>query len=164
MADKEIPYALRKVLSEPIEVPRLEELVSHFFKAAGGPKEMAKILYTEFLAAPSGSQIRQRILEMMIRATTNANKMSPSDGDLSLLSEEDLHRMGLKLMSELPNERAEHTRPFGQADEKAGAAPAETERGADADNAGAARPGVVCEDAGGAEAGSTDPRTGDVRP
>jgi hypothetical protein len=82
---------LAKLIATGAETdPRFEDIAGHFIRAAGGPAAIAKILYQEFLRAPQGSLIRQRILEMVLRAAKFAAERRPPPSDLGLLSDDDL--------------------------------------------------------------------------
>src|SRR5215471_19154618 len=95
-----VPPAVKVAIRKELKEPSLADLVSHFFHVAGGPKQVAKMLYEEFVAAREGSLIRQRILDMMLRATRAVNDKSGAGSDLGLLTAEDLDRELAELMCE----------------------------------------------------------------
>ena len=82
---------LRKAIRGELKEPQLAEISAHFFQMAGGPRKVALMLFTEYLAAKRGSMIRQRILDMILRTTKYANDKG-GGSDLSLLSDDDLEK------------------------------------------------------------------------
>src|SRR5262245_29850995 len=72
--------------------PQLAELAGHFFRVAGGPRQVAQMLYDEFMHGRPGSLVRQRILDMVLRAVKEGARLSPPPPELGILSEEDLLR------------------------------------------------------------------------
>lgn len=109
--------------------PTVEEFLEHFFNAAGGPKLVAKMLYTEFLSARPGSMLRTRVLEMIVRAL-KYNEGKDKTVEMGLLDDNDLESMIQTRMQSLnaKNEDAKQLGP-GTAPAAAGvpgpAAPAE---------------------------------------
>src|SRR5262249_30212549 len=57
--------------------PQLAELAGHFFRVAGGPRQVAQMLYDEFMHGRPGSLVRQRILDMVLRAVKEGARLSP---------------------------------------------------------------------------------------
>jgi hypothetical protein len=72
--------------------PTVEEFLEHFFRAAGGPKLVAKMLFTEFQSAKPGSMLRTRVLEMVVRAL-RYNEGKDKTVEMGLLSDDDLDDM-----------------------------------------------------------------------
>jgi hypothetical protein len=70
----------------------LDEVFWYFIGQAGGTEGFGKLLYTEFLAAKSGSVTRQRILDMLLQLARFIEGRRPSIPDASTLSSEDLKR------------------------------------------------------------------------
>lgn len=84
--------SLKDDVLAPPQRPSTEAFLDHFFAFAGGPAAVAKMLYTEFISAPSGSLMRQRTLELVMRSMGKADaKGSPLD-DTTSLSDDDLMR------------------------------------------------------------------------
>lgn len=93
---------LQKAVHGEISDPQLAELVSHFFSIAGGPRQVARMLWDEYQVAKAGSLIRNRILDMILRVTRYANEKAPPVNDLGMLSEKDLDQEIESLISQLP--------------------------------------------------------------
>lgn len=104
---RRLPPAIRKAIEGEIKEPQLAELSAHFFHAAGGPKAVAKMLFDEFAHANPGSQIRQRILDMILRVTRFANQQSGPVDDLGILTDEDLEREVVRVLDQFPKEITE---------------------------------------------------------
>lgn len=86
-----IKHAIKETLSHKRKAPHISELAQHFMDLVGGARALAKLLHTEYLAAPQGGLIRQRILEIVFRATKVQNEREGVT-DISNLSDEDLER------------------------------------------------------------------------
>lgn len=98
-----IPEHVKSALLGELKQPDLAELVAYFFKAAGGVKAVATLLYEEFVAAKPGSLIRQRIMELVLRNARHVSeRLSPDD--MGMLSEADLDSEILRL---IPNGQEE---------------------------------------------------------
>ena len=81
----------RGAIDGKIQVPHLSEVALYFFAEAGGPAEVAKLLYEEFKASEKGSLARQRIMQLIIGVTKFSNEVSAlSPEDMSLLTDADL--------------------------------------------------------------------------
>ncbi len=94
---KKIPAAVRHALRDQAlghghDQPDLTRLVMHFFGQAGGESGVAKLLFDEFAAAKTGSIVRQRIMDLIIRALKTSNELVGVDHDLSHLTEEEIDR------------------------------------------------------------------------
>lgn len=90
---KPIPDELRKsIQGASNSIPQLAELAGYFCAVVGGPKAFANLLFQEFAEAPSGSIIRQRILDMILRTIQNANQAMPLITEVQNLEEDDLER------------------------------------------------------------------------
>lgn len=89
---KRIPESVQKALKEGLREPQLAEISAYFFQAAGGTRAVAKMLWDEFNASAPGSLMRQRILDLVLKATKFANEKSGVVDDLGMLSQEDLER------------------------------------------------------------------------
>jgi hypothetical protein len=72
--------------------PDLAKIVSHWFDVIGGERAFARLLASEFHAAPEGSQVRQRILDMIFRALAKMADAAPAEDDLSVLNEGDIEK------------------------------------------------------------------------
>lgn len=107
---KKIPVSVQKALTgEGVRIPQVAELVSHFLAAAGGPKFLARMLLEEYHRAKSGSIIRQRILDSVLRLLTFANQTMLTVDEIDLLSNDDLQAELATLMEEIPDGEAEET-------------------------------------------------------
>lgn len=83
---------LREVVESPPPRPTLDAVLDHFFALAGGPAKVANMMLREFDAAAAGSQVRQRILEALLRGLKASDaKGNPAD-DAGVLSDQDLER------------------------------------------------------------------------
>jgi hypothetical protein len=100
------------------DLPDLKGVVCAFFQEVGGQKAYARLLVREFRRSKVGSMIRARILEMILHATKT---MSAREGakDVQLLSDADLDRELMKMLSKIPRngeiasaEDARHTPPL----------------------------------------------------
>lgn len=81
------------VKNPPIR-PSLDAFVDHFFLIAGGPAEVARMLFDEFNAAAQGSLIRQRILDTVLRSLKKNDEGGKGlADDLGILSDDDLARV-----------------------------------------------------------------------
>lgn len=99
-----VPPAVKQAISGRLKDPQLAEVAAHFFAQAGGPRQVAKMLYHEFRKAKQGSVVRQRILDMILRVTRFANEKNGPRDDMGMLSEGDLEREFKAAMAELPEE------------------------------------------------------------
>lgn len=108
---KVVKAALRRqTVTGEIRQPDLAKLVTHFFHQAGGEREVAKMLYREFVDAQEGSIVRQRILDMVLRALKFTNEQDPPEDDLGILSDADLDRELNEIVGEL-SDGSEATNP-----------------------------------------------------
>jgi len=121
-----VPDRVRRAIAGDDRDPQLAELVNWFFKVAGGPRQVARLMYEEYAAARPGSLIRQRLLETILRALRVVNEKEAPAAELGLLTEEDLAAEAAELL-ERPDEEEET------------AGPAAAAAGGDAAAAGAAR-------------------------
>lgn len=111
-----LPPAVVKAFAQGAKVPQVGELIAHFQALAGGPEALAKMMYTEFVAAPAGSIIRQRILDTILRLTSAMNQQMGSLGDLEMLGTEDLEReLERLLVGFADGAEAQAERPAGAA-------------------------------------------------
>ena len=100
----------QQLIQGGLQDPQLAELSAHFIAHAGGMSGLAKLLYTEFIAANSGGLMRQRILEMVLRATKFANERAPKLDDVQDLTDEDLERELFSQVQRLEDFHAEAAR------------------------------------------------------
>jgi hypothetical protein len=123
-----VPESVKKALRRQavrgeIRQPDLAALVGHFFRHAGGEAAVARMLFDEYRDSPPGGVVRQRILDMILRATKFANdKEAPTD-DLGSLSEDDLERELTELIGEAVGDVQEGERAAGPAGAEAPAGP-----------------------------------------
>jgi hypothetical protein len=90
---KKMPANVLDILRGKVKgVPRLEDLVQHFFDIAGGPRAVAKMMHTEYVASKQGGINRSRILAAILQATKAVGVRTPKGEDTSLLSDEDVER------------------------------------------------------------------------
>ena len=61
-----LPQEIRDAINKGLDAPQLSEVITFFFQEAGGPREVGKMLWQEYVAANKGSQTRQRILDMVL--------------------------------------------------------------------------------------------------
>lgn len=94
----------KQAVKGEIRPPDLARLTACFFQVAGGERAVAKMLYEEFAAAGEGSVVRQRILDMILRATRFTTERMHSVEELGQLSDDDLERELNLVMEDL----AEH--------------------------------------------------------
>jgi hypothetical protein len=99
-----VPASVKEAIRGRLKDPQLSEVAAHFFAQAGGPRQVAKMLFDEFIAAKQGSVVRQRILDMILRVTRFANEKNAPRDDLGMLSEDDLAREFQTAMAGLPEE------------------------------------------------------------
>lgn len=115
---KEISDELRKsVRNAGASIPQLAELAGYFCAVVGGPKAFANLLFQEFAEAPSGSIIRQRILDMILRTIQNANQAMPLITEVQNMEEDDLERE-MALVLEKVNSGSESGRTTEASPEK----------------------------------------------
>lgn len=109
-APKERPR-LARIVENPPPRPSLEAFLDHYFAASGGPAAVALELRREYEAAEAGSQIRSRIMELVIRSLKSADGKQGGLDELGILSDADLMRLAdereRKLEAEL-RQQAEH--------------------------------------------------------
>lgn len=84
---------LRKIVENPPPRPSTAAFLDHWFALSGGPAQFALDLRIEYDAAPAGSQIRQRIIEVVMRAMGQTDKKEGETDNLGLISDDDLFRM-----------------------------------------------------------------------
>jgi hypothetical protein len=99
-----VPPAVKEAIRGRLKDPQLAEVAAHFFAHAGGPRQVAKMLFQEFNRAKEGSVVRQRILDMILRVTRFANEKNAPRDDTGMLSDQDLAREFEAAMAELPEE------------------------------------------------------------
>jgi hypothetical protein len=122
---KKLPASVRKAMDAAgVSVPQVAELVGHFMQLSGGPQLFAKMLFEEFLRAPEGSIMRQRILESVLRMMAIANQQMGEIKETDLISQEDLERELQELMSKVPDGEEEAPEPGGEGAAGPGGAPA----------------------------------------
>ncbi len=100
---KRLPEAARKAMAQGAQLPQVGELVSEFVALAGGTRRMAKMLLEEYQAAKSGSIIRQRILDTILRLAAGLNQQMGGLDDMDLLSTKDLERELDRIVKEMPD-------------------------------------------------------------
>lgn len=133
---KKVPDRVKKAIGGDLVDAGANEVAAHFFRLAGGPAAVARMLYEEFRDAKPGSLMRQRILETIMRVIKGQNTDSRS-GDLALLTDEDLEREALEILEKTDGEAG--TTQAGTADEPVG--PAAAGHPAAAGTAGGPAPG-----------------------
>ena len=84
---------LLEIVKDPPPRPSTAAFLDHWFALCGGPAQFALDLRKEYLAAPSGSQIRQRIIEVVMRGMNLTDKKEGASDDMGLLTDDDLFRM-----------------------------------------------------------------------
>jgi hypothetical protein len=142
-----VPPAVKEAIRGRLKDPQLAEVAAHFFAQAGGPREVAKMLFLEFTKAKEGSVVRQRILDMILRVTRFANEKNAPRDDMGMLSEEDLASEFELAMAELPKEAFDAAAESAEA--VSGPGPAVHDPGATAAAAasgGVADPGPAADD------------------
>lgn len=107
---------LRENVKAPPPRPSLDAFLDHFFLIAGGPQQVAQMMFDEFRSAPGGSQIRGRIMETVLRTLKSADAKHKNADDLSIITDEDLER----LMAEREAGFAKHYTPEGTSEQPAG--------------------------------------------
>lgn len=76
------------------QLPRLANLVTHFFDIAGGEREVAQMMYDTYHNPATSAMVRAKIMSTVLDATRFAETRRGDDlGDLSDLSAEDLDRL-----------------------------------------------------------------------
>jgi hypothetical protein len=99
-----VPASVKEAIRGRLKDPQLAEVAAHFFAHAGGPRQVSKMLFDEFVAAKQGSVVRQRILDMILRVTRFANEKNAPRDDLGMLTEDDLQREFEAAMAEIPED------------------------------------------------------------
>lgn len=84
---------LRKIVENPPPRPSVQAFLDHWFALRGGPAQFALDLCREYDAAEAGSQIRQRIVEIVMRSMKVADTKDGSLDELGLVSDADLDRL-----------------------------------------------------------------------
>lgn len=82
---------LEQALKGELRQPKLREVGAHFVDIAGGPREMAKLLWQEYQKAAAGSLNRSRILQIVLQMMKDGDDGAGA-GDLTNMTEEDLRR------------------------------------------------------------------------
>src|SRR5262245_25601875 len=102
------PGVRRALGASAVNVPQVGELIAHFMALAGGPRALAKMLMQEFLAAKTGSQIRQRLLDSILRMLAVANaQMGGGLEEIDLVGQADLEAEAARLIGEMPDAEEE---------------------------------------------------------
>lgn len=84
---------LLELVKDPPPRPSTAAFLDHWFALSGGPAQFALDLRIEYNAAPPGSQIRQRIIEVVMRAMGQTDKKEGEADNLGLITDDDLFRM-----------------------------------------------------------------------
>lgn len=84
--------AMEQAIKKRQGLPHLSDLAEHFVQVAGGPRQVARMMYQEWLAAREGSVVRARILDLLTRVWRFASESQPRVDDLGVLTEADLER------------------------------------------------------------------------
>jgi hypothetical protein len=84
---------LKRLVENPPPRPSLEAFLDHYFAVAGGPAKVALELRQEYEAAEPGSQIRSRIMELLVRSLKSADGKQGGLDDMGILSDQDIERM-----------------------------------------------------------------------
>ena len=84
---------LKRLVENPSPRPSLEAVLDHYFALAGGPAKFALELRQEYEAAEPGSQIRSRILDLILRLVQRGDAAGGALDDMGILSEDDLNRL-----------------------------------------------------------------------
>ena len=112
---KKIPPHVKDAIGQAarggIREPQLAELAGHFITKVGGMRALAGLLAEEFRAAQPGSVVRQRILDMILRALKFANERSGPGDDLSLMEEGEIERNLEGLLGEILDDGQEDQTP-----------------------------------------------------
>ena len=87
------PLKSKEAMDNAAPAPSTEALVVAFMSYAGGPEQVAKMLYTEFNAAAPGGVVRQRILETLMRGMAKIDAGKNPLSNLGHLTDEDLDRI-----------------------------------------------------------------------
>lgn len=102
---KHVPPSVKEAIRGGLKEPQLAEIAAYFFEAAGGTRAVSRLLFDEFTAASPGSMTRQRILDLVLRATKFGNERNKAGGDLGILSEEDLQSMLHEMVNDVGPEQ-----------------------------------------------------------
>lgn len=84
---------LRKIVENPPPRPSSAAFLDHWFALRGGPAQFALDLCREYDAAEPGTQVRQRIIELVMRTMNLTDKKDGANDDMGLLTDDDLFRM-----------------------------------------------------------------------
>ena len=90
---KRTPKNLLEILLKKNNItPRIDEMVQGFFECAGGARNVAKLMFDEYVIAKPGSIARQRILATVMSAVKASNMLNKGTllDDLGLLNEDDI--------------------------------------------------------------------------
>lgn len=153
---------LRARLKKP-PPPRVSDIGAEFINLAGGPKEFAKRMWTEFLDAKEGSITRQRIIDLVAKCVKGDENRFDTDA-LDDMDEDDLMKLCGALFQQagVVNVNQPAARPAGHA------APVQQEaaRGPDAGGTGGSEPEALGEEAeeGPGDGRPADSKEGDERP
>ncbi|HUR52935.1 MAG TPA: hypothetical protein VMZ71_02305 [Gemmataceae bacterium] len=91
--------------------PNVDAVIDHFMSNAGGASAFAKMLYDEYTAAPAGSMIRAKIVDLILRRMEKSEERNRRD-DFGGLTDEDL-----RVMAENHHREMAKTLPIQQAEE-----------------------------------------------
>ncbi len=105
---RRIDRSIRNAIKFSEQSADSNELLSEILKVWGGPEKLAVDIKRAFDAAPDGSMIRQRYMEMIQRLVINNTKEEISnDIDPSEMSDEDLFEAANQLMLRIRDEGEE---------------------------------------------------------
>lgn len=83
---------LQKLLAKDkrLQVPQLADLAAAFVVEMGGPAALAASLYKDYVEAPEGSQMRVKIMELVLKGLAQGNVEQAAD--VEDLTDDDLRR------------------------------------------------------------------------
>jgi hypothetical protein len=85
MAKKSMPDSLRKVLAKQGKNPGQAEFIAEIILLAGGPRQLASHMWTEFIKDGASPMFKSRFMDLLLRAMREDDKKRPPAelGDLT---------------------------------------------------------------------------------
>jgi len=114
-AEKKVKAIMRSELSK---LPQVAEVLSYFLHYAGGPSELARLLWEEFKSAKPGSSIKQRTLDMIVKMLTFVNATEGTKRDTEHMEDDEIEREMLEIVRSVPEAVLDSDAEGGDAEEE----------------------------------------------
>lgn len=83
---------LRQKLGQPKELPTSAEFVEELFLLAGGPRELARMVFKELKSPTAGPLMKARVFELMLRSLKEMEEKTDPDRQIGEMSDDELVR------------------------------------------------------------------------